>query len=38
MRFRNSSKQYQKPGFLSLPVDKHRSNRKDTLPVLVLGI
>jgi len=38
MRYRNSSKQRQKPGFLSLPGDKHRGNLGDILPVLALGI
>jgi hypothetical protein len=38
MRYRNSSKQRQKPGFLSLPEDKHRGNLGDILPVLALGI
>lgn len=38
MRYRNLSRQRQKPGFLSLPGDKHRGSLRDILPVLALGI
>ncbi|MGD0755957.1 MAG: hypothetical protein ABR927_12960 [Bacteroidales bacterium] len=38
MRYRNLSRQRQKPGFLNQPGDKHRGNLGDIWPVLALGI